>query len=298
MAISATRGSTAYFAAPVSAIAGAAFPTIAGSTLVVAVSLADTTSSVSSITDNAGNTFHHMVDASNDGNVRVEIWQSQGIIGYAVNYVTVSFSTPTICSMVVWEFSGVHVETYPSPQDIATASNFNTQLTCGTAASDISSWVICVFGWPNPATSQFQFLYPVRGTEIDYVPNPNRTPVISSPNVVASMLYVRPYAAPLASPNFVVPTPLGNLAGSQAPDPRQYAAATLELRAAGSTGGGGITPPLPIWLPPPAGTLVSWSFTYTVEESAPAAAITADVTCSYLETVCDDDRTEPGNDAY
>ncbi len=298
MPIKSIGGVSAYRTAPVSAIAGSSMAVVAGHALIVAVSMSDTSSSVASITDNAGNTFHSMQSSSNSGNVRVEIWQALGIIGYAVDFVTVNFSTPTICSLIVWELSGVKTETYPSPQDKANATGFNTQLTCGADCSSFTSWSIAIFGWVTDPV--FQGFLPTRGTKISE--SPTLGVFISTPNVGLSMMYVRPYAVPSSppAPGFVVPTPMGELfgIGSGLPAvPEQFAALTLELRSTDGTGGG-IIPPNPPWFPPPDGTLVGWSFTYTVTATDPAAVTSADVTCSYLETVCDDDRTEPGNDAY
>ncbi len=259
--------------------------TVAGRTLIVGVSISDTTVSVDSITDNAGNTFHLMQYSSNDGNVRTEIWQSTGIIAYAVDFVTINLTGSSLVSGILWQFSGVKVETYPSPQDTGTATGFDVQLTCGSAASSISSWVISLFAYPD---DPFVGFITDRGSELAVTP----ATWPGGPSVGLAMVVVLPYASGVGAPGYVVPTPLAHSGLVQ------WAALTLELRSTSGSGGGGTTPSNPQWQPPPSGTLVGFSYTFTVDSSAPAAAGTADVTCSYLESICDSNRTEPGNDAY
>ncbi len=268
--------------------------TVAGRALVVGVAIADTTVSVSSVTDNAGNTFHLMQYSSNDGNVRTEIWQATGIIAYATDFVTINLTGSSLVSGILWQFSGVKVETYPSPQDTATSTGLDSQLTCSAAASSLSSWVIGLFGYvTDPDFVSFRV---DRGT--DLATSPISWP--GGPSVGLEMMYTLPYPSGVGPPGFVTATPLGYLikdvGGIAAPTP--YAGLTLELRSTSGAGSGGTTPSNPPWQPPPSGTLVGFSYTFTVESSAPAAATTADVTCSYLESVCDSDRSEPGNDAY
>ncbi len=102
------------------------------------------------------------------------------------------------------------------------------------------------------------------------------------------------YAAPVGGFGYLIATPIALLS-----DSTQWAAVSLELRAAGAGGGPGDgTPNNPPWVPPPSGDLVGFSYTFTVAESANAAAETADVTCSYVQDSCDDDAGIKGNRSY
>ena len=264
-----------------------------GDDLVVGVSIADTSVSVTSITDTAGNTFRLRQFSSNDGNVRAELWEAQGVFGNPADIVVVNLSGSSLVTVIVWEFSGVKVEAYPSPQDIASSTGTNIQVTCGAAAQGISSWVIGIFGYVNPYPL-WAGLISQRGTLLQVEPSSDP----SAMNIGLAMMYVRPYASGVGPPGFVVPTPIALLTGFEVA-PQPFAGVTLELRATeGPGGGGGTTPANPPWTPPPTGTLVGFSYTFTVEASAPAAATSADVTCSYLQSVCDDGSEAAGNDAY
>ncbi len=283
MAIASIHGKTVSPTSSLTYTFFAPIVTVAGDALLVGVAIADTSVSVSSVTDTAGNTFRLMQYSQNDGNVRVEIWEAQGIVGYASDIVTIHLSGSSLVSGILWEFSGVKIETFPSPQDTGTATGFNSQLTVGTAASDITSWVISLFAYPD---DPFVGYLTDRGSEIAVTP----LTWPGGPSVGLAMVAVRPYAS---GSGFVVPTPLGHT------DLVQFAAVSLEIRSTDAVaGGGGNVPNNPPWQPPPSGTLVGFSYTFTIASSAPAQATTADVTCSYLETVCDSDRSEPGNDAY
>jgi hypothetical protein len=112
MAISATAGVTASNASAATSIVTGTFAASYARDLVVAVALANTAASVSSITDTAGNTYALKSSATNGSSVRVELWQSQNITGNASNAVTVNVSASSLLAVAVQEYSGAADTTF------------------------------------------------------------------------------------------------------------------------------------------------------------------------------------------
>src|SRR4051812_36750297 len=106
MALAYTTGVAANLSAAATSLTTGTFTATAGRELIVGVALQDTTKSVSSITDTAGNTYSLKSSASNSGNVRVELWRALSITGNASNAVTINFSGSTLASAGVVEHSG------------------------------------------------------------------------------------------------------------------------------------------------------------------------------------------------
>jgi hypothetical protein len=107
MAIAYVRGVAANITSAASNVTSGTFTATAGQDIFVAVAIADTTKSVSSISDTAGNTYTLKSSVSNAGNVRVELWQAHGITANASNAVSVTLSGSALASIAVAEYSGI-----------------------------------------------------------------------------------------------------------------------------------------------------------------------------------------------
>jgi len=290
MSITSVGGIARYAALPVSTFVVAPMVTTAHHDLVLGVSIGDTDVSVTGVTDSVGNLYRFRVASNNSGNARVEIWEAQNILGSAALFINISLSAPALVSAIAWEYAGVHVESFPSPQDITDATGNGVQISCGVATSNIASWAVCFWGWQNiPDIARV-------GEPVERGTLRANTP-ISFPGydtVGIALMDVRGYSAPVSG-GYLIATPVAYLQ-----IPVQWAAASLELRGsgAGSGGSGGTTPTNPPWQPPPSGDLVGFSYTFTVSASAPADSSSADVTCSYVQSVCDDDASTKGNQGY
>lgn len=92
MAIGAATGGTASNSSAGTSLAFAAYAATAGRDILVAVALANTSCSVSTITDTAGNTYTLKSATANGSAVRVEIWQAQYITGNASNVINIAIT--------------------------------------------------------------------------------------------------------------------------------------------------------------------------------------------------------------
>ncbi len=284
-------GFSNFSVSPVSVLFLPPFLLTAGDDLVVGIAIKDASITVSSVVDTQGNTYRHRVSSSNPDGVTTEIWEAQGILTTTNNQVTITLSGAAPVTAAAWEYSGVKVEAFPSPQDATSADVTSSQITAGADVSAISSWSVAVFGFQSIAATGLGVL---RGIQrISVVP--------SAPAVGLVLLDIQAYATPSTTHPFGIAGPLGNLFESSQLAVRPWAAATLELRSA--TGGGpgnagGPIPPQPPYVPPPAGTLVAWSYTYTVPVPTVFSPSSAEVTCSYFGGGCTDPTGNQGNQAY
>ena len=110
-----------------------ALSTTSGNFIVVIVGLYSTTTTVSSISDTAGNTYVKAI-GENLGlwNERKEIWYAENITGNANNITTVTFSASVLYRYIsVAEFSGV--ATSSSLDDISHNETEGTEHSSGNA---------------------------------------------------------------------------------------------------------------------------------------------------------------------
>ncbi len=94
--------------AGVTSLALAATSLTGGNDIVIAVSIKDTTVSVSSITDTAGNTYTLKSSVNNSTDIRCEEWGAHNVTGNGSNIVTVNFSGSTICAIASAQYSSVN----------------------------------------------------------------------------------------------------------------------------------------------------------------------------------------------
>lgn len=89
-------------------IATAATSLTTGNFIVACVRRGTASISVSSVTDTAGNTYHHAIGPIESGAGAVEIWYSENVTGNASNVVTANFSGATISrSIITAQFYGM-----------------------------------------------------------------------------------------------------------------------------------------------------------------------------------------------
>ena len=105
MAIAATAGGSGSTTVAATSKALSAFSVTTGRKVVVAVALDDTTKSVTSITDTAGNTYVS-VGAINGTGVRTEIWRSTTTASNGTNVVTINVSGACNIAGAAEEYSG------------------------------------------------------------------------------------------------------------------------------------------------------------------------------------------------
>ena len=144
MAITATTGQTASNTTAGTSLAAAAFSATAGQHLLVAVALATTTASVSTITDTAGNTYARQSTITNGTSVVVELWAATGITGNASNVVTVTFSASTLAAIAIEEYSGLVSSYFGTP---ATATGTGTWPVASLTTVDGGSWTVAAIGF-------------------------------------------------------------------------------------------------------------------------------------------------------
>lgn len=113
MAISATTGSAANNSGSVASLALPAFNLTAGQDVEVVVALGSTSSTVTSITDDAGNTYA-LKQAQNGTGVRTEIWQAQNVAARTSNVITVHVSPNTSIAAAAEEYAGTANTLYSS----------------------------------------------------------------------------------------------------------------------------------------------------------------------------------------
>lgn len=111
MSISAVTGTTASNSTAGTSLACPGFSATGADDLLVAVALASTSATVSSITDTAGNAYTQKA-AINGTGVRVELWQSQAITGNASNVITVTASASSLIAIAVEEYRGAADTTF------------------------------------------------------------------------------------------------------------------------------------------------------------------------------------------
>src|ERR1039458_5907828 len=97
MSISATLGATASLASAGTSLAFGANTLTFGQTVVVAVSILDTTKTVSGISDGV-NTYTLQTAQNNSTNVRVELWAAPITAVTASRTITITFSGSTLAS--------------------------------------------------------------------------------------------------------------------------------------------------------------------------------------------------------
>jgi hypothetical protein len=107
MAISATTNVTASNTSAGTSLSCFAFTATAGQDVLVAVALQNTSASVLSITDTAGNTYSMIGVETNSGHARLELWGASNISGNASNVVTVNVSASSLLSISVNEYAGL-----------------------------------------------------------------------------------------------------------------------------------------------------------------------------------------------
>lgn len=107
MAVSQINGATINNAVAGASLVFAAQSATAGNDIIVNVSILDTTKSVTSITDTAGNSYALKASVNNGSSIRIETWAAHSITGNASNVVTVNFSGNTLASAAKEQYSGV-----------------------------------------------------------------------------------------------------------------------------------------------------------------------------------------------
>ncbi len=269
-----------------------AFQFNAGADMVVGIVIGDAAVSVSTVTDSRGYTYRFRVSSTNSDGVVVEIWETQGIPITATSQITVTMTAFARVAAAAWMYAAVKVEAFPSPQDTTTAAVTSSQIAPGAAVSDITSWAVSVFGWQSPDD----------GTGLGLIHGNPR--IIARPpvgGVSIAIIDSAAYASPIATFGFQIEGPLATMFDGSFAAVHPWAAATLELRSAfavSADNSGGPVPPSPPWVPPPAGTLVTWSYTYTVSSPTVAPPASAEVTCHFLGSGCTDPQGNQGNEAY
>src|ERR1035437_8712501 len=113
----------------------------AGQYAFVAVSIATTTASISSITDNLGNTYSRQSFLQNAAGVRVELWAAQVVTG-SITTLTITVSVSSLMAACVVVYAGV-----ASLGNIETAGGTGTILVNSLTTQDTGNWNVAAFGF-------------------------------------------------------------------------------------------------------------------------------------------------------
>lgn len=105
MAISATAGVTVSNSTAGTSLATGTFTSTGGQDILVAIAIAASGVTVSSVTDTLSSTYSLKASATNSGNVRVELWQAQ-FVGGGTNAVTVTVSGSSLLAVAVEQYGG------------------------------------------------------------------------------------------------------------------------------------------------------------------------------------------------
>ncbi len=110
--------------------------TIAGDDLVVVASIRTTTSTVTSVTDDAANTYAQRAAINNGTSARVEIWSAQGTASVTATItVNLSASSKVVCAFA--EYSGV-----AALGTTATSTGSTADPTISLTTQDNNNWVV------------------------------------------------------------------------------------------------------------------------------------------------------------
>lgn len=104
MAISATNGGTINNSSAGTTLTFSSFSASAGQAIVVAVAILNTSVSVSSITDTAGNTYTLRSSVNNSTSVRTELWACSPTLGNSSNVIVVTLSGSSLASAAYEEY--------------------------------------------------------------------------------------------------------------------------------------------------------------------------------------------------
>jgi hypothetical protein len=113
----------------------------AGQYAFVAVSIATTTASISSITDNLGNTYSRQSFLQNAAGVRVELWAAQVVTG-SITALTITASVSSLMAACVVVYAGV-----ASLGNIETAGGTGTIIADSLTTQDTGNWNVAAFGF-------------------------------------------------------------------------------------------------------------------------------------------------------
>ncbi|HLW51331.1 MAG TPA: hypothetical protein VKW06_00685 [Candidatus Angelobacter sp.] len=163
MAIAFVNTATASFGSAAASLALPATSLTTGDDIIIDVCLLDTTKSVSSITDTAGNTYTQLAAVNNGTGVRIEKWGKHNATGNAANIVTVSFSGNTACAIESTQFSGS-----TGFGNTGTATGTNAGPRAFATSQDANSWVQVGFAISGASTDTISALLGnLRGSKVD-----------------------------------------------------------------------------------------------------------------------------------
>jgi len=208
MAISATTGATASLSSAATSLAFAANTLTNGQRVVIGIAIANTSVSVSSITDGV-NTYTLITAANNSSNVRVELWSGPVTAATGSRTITINFSGSTLASAAYEEYAGM-----TGLGNIGPSATGNTNIPdCAINTQDNGSWGVGAIAVAT--TSGQTFTGALLGTLRQSV-----IPALTTASI--ALVDVGPIQYPNTA--FTVGTQMGSSAINQ------YAAAALELR--------------------------------------------------------------------
>lgn len=111
MAISPTTGTTASNGTAATMLSAPVIAVTAGQTVIVGVALLNTSASVSTITDTAGNTYILKSAITEGSALRVELWAATNVTANAANVILVTASASSLMAVAIEEYAGL-VSTY------------------------------------------------------------------------------------------------------------------------------------------------------------------------------------------
>jgi hypothetical protein len=113
----------------------------AGQYSFVAISIATTTASISSVTDNLGNTYSRQSFLQNAAGVRVELWAAQVVTG-SITALTITVSVSSLMAACVVVYAGVN-----ALGNTETAGGTSAIVVGSLTTQDTGNWNVAAFGF-------------------------------------------------------------------------------------------------------------------------------------------------------